>query len=94
MLLPEILDGGRDPLRWSALRAELAIRYNTYDDYPLEVALDAPDLLRAYIPFVHAQCGIREELTARTIAKLDELRTDYKRAVLRRDEWWDVDDAV
>ncbi|AKS35836.1 hypothetical protein [Mycolicibacterium goodii] len=94
MLLPELLGGRHDPLRWSALRAELAIRYDTYDDYPLEVALDVPDLLRAFIPFAHAQCGIRDELTAQTVATLDELRSGYKRAVLRRDEPWDVDDAV
>jgi hypothetical protein len=60
----------------------------------LEVKLDAPDLLRAFIPYAHAQSGIRDELTSRTLAILDALRSNYKREVLREAVHWDLDDAV
>lgn len=62
---------------------------------PVEVALDAPDLLRAFIPYVHSQSGIRDELTERTIAVIDELRSGYKREVLRQQQnEWFHDEAV
>lgn len=64
-LLLELLEDDRDPLRWSAARVEQAMR-STPDHYyrlPLEVALDVPDLLRAFIPLAHVQTGIRDELT-------------------------------
>jgi hypothetical protein len=96
-LLLELFDTGTgDPLRWSAARVERAIGGAAYiDDFiPLEVALDAPDLLRAFIPYAHAQSGIREELTSRTLAVVDALRSSYKREVLRQAKYWDLDDAV
>ena len=88
--------GTGDPLRWSAARVERAIGETTYfeDSIPLEVVLDAPDLLRAFIPFAHAQSGIRDELTSRTLAVIDALRSSYKRDVLRRANYWGLDDAV
>jgi hypothetical protein len=61
---------------------------------PLEIALDAPDLLRAFIPYAHAQRGIRDELTLRTLAVVDAMRSSYKREVLRLAKFWDLDDAV
>ena len=60
----------------------------------MEVVLDAPDLLRAFVPFAHAQSGIRDELTSRTLAAIDALRTDYKRKVLREANYWWLDEAV
>lgn len=96
-LLLELFDTGTgDPLRWSAARVELAVGGTPYlDDYiPLEVALDVPDLLRAFIPYAHAQSGIRDELTCRTLAMVDALRLTYKREVLRQAKRWDLDDAV
>jgi hypothetical protein len=60
----------------------------------LEVALDAPDLLRAFIPYAHAQSGIRDGLTAQTLATVDALRSSYKREVLRQAKYWGLDDAV
>jgi len=96
-LLLELFETGTgDPLRWSAARVERALGGTTYlnDRIPLEVALDAPDLLRAFIPYAHAQSGIRDELTSNTLAMVDELRTSYKREVLRRAEYWGLDDAV
>lgn len=95
-LLLELLDDDRDPSRWSAARVEGAIGGTQYfDDWiPLEVALDAPDLLRAFIPFAHAQSGIRDELTSQTVAVLDELRSSYKREMLSQAEYLGLDDAV
>lgn len=96
-LLLELFDtGSGNPLRWSATRVELAMGSTSYgDDYiPLEVALDAPDLLRAFIPYAHAQSGIRDELTSRALAVIDELRSSYKREVLRQAKYWGFDDAV
>jgi hypothetical protein len=57
-LLLELFETGTgDPLRWSAARVEGVIGGTPYseDSFPLEVALDAPDLLRAFIPYAHAQ---------------------------------------
>ncbi|BBX27404.1 hypothetical protein GCM10009632_39470 [Mycolicibacterium alvei] len=96
LLLELIETGCGDPLRWSEVRVERAIGSPYYDDSytPLEVVLDAPDLLRAFIPFAHAQSGIREELTAHTIAVIDQLRSRYKKDILRQAEnYWSLDDA-
>jgi hypothetical protein len=95
MLLQLFESGTGDPLRWSAIRIERTIGTTPFleDGIPLEVVLDAPDLLRAFIPFAHAQSGIRDELTTRTLAVIDELRSSYKRKVLREAEYWWLDDA-
>jgi hypothetical protein len=96
-LLLELFDTGTgDPLRWSAARVEQALGGSAYSEdwIPLEVALDAPDLLRAFIPYAHAQSGIRDELTSRTLAMVDALRSSYKREVLREAKYWGLDDAV
>jgi hypothetical protein len=96
-LLLELFETGTcDPLRWSAARVEQAIGGAPYseDSIPLEVALDAPDLLRAFIPYAHAQSGIRDELTSRTLAMVDALRASYKREVLRQAKYWGLGDAV
>jgi hypothetical protein len=96
-LLLELFECGTgDPLRWSAARVEQAIGGTPFgdDSIPLEVALDAPDLLRAFIPYAHAQSGIRDELTSRTLAMVDALRSSYKREVLRQAKYWGLDDAV
>jgi hypothetical protein len=96
-LLLELFETGTgDPLRWSAARVEHAISAAHYSEHslPLEVELDAPDLLRAFIPYAHAQSGIRDELTARTLATVDALRSSYKRKVLRYAHNWGLDDAV
>ncbi len=95
MLLDLFESGTGDPLRWSEARVERAISVMSYfgDRFPLEVALDAPDLLRAFIPFAHAQSGIRDELTSRTLAAIDELRSNYKRDVLKKADYWWLDDA-
>ena len=96
MLLKLFEAGTGDPLRWSATRVERAIGDTPYlvESFPLEVVLDVPDLLRAFIPFAHAQSGIREALTSRTLAAIDELRSSFKREVLREADYWWLDDAV
>jgi hypothetical protein len=96
-LLLELFETGTgDPLRWSAARVEQAIGGTPYseDSIPLEVALDAPDLLRAFVPYAHAQSGIRDEMTSRALAMVDALRSSYKREVLRQAKYWGLDDAV
>ena len=97
-LLAELLDTGTgDPLRWSAARVERALDdpSDYGDGMPVEVALDAPDLLRAFVPYAHAQSGIRDELTARALAVIDELRSTYKREALRQEQCrWLDDEAV
>jgi len=96
-LLLELFETGTgDPLRWSTARVRSAIGSARYveDRVPLDVALDAPDLLRAFIPYAHAQSGIRDELTSRTLAMVDALRSSYKREVLRQAKYWGLDDAV
>ena len=96
-LLLELFETGTDdPLRWSPARVELAIGGTPYveDRFPLEVELDAPDLLRAFIPYAHAQSGMRDELTSQTLAAVDALRSSYKREVLSQAKYWGLDDAV
>ncbi|KAA0087225.1 hypothetical protein CIW52_04280 [Mycolicibacterium sp. P9-64] len=96
-LLLELFEtGAGDPLRSSSARVEQALGSASYNDVemPLEVALDAPDLLRAFIPYAHAQSGIRDELTSRSLAMVDAVRSSYKRDVLRQAEYWHLDDAV
>ena len=74
-LLVALLDVARDPLRWSVARVGRALGESHYD-VPVKLALHAPDLLRAFIPFAHAQSGIRAELTAEALAAIDDITTD------------------
>ncbi|WP_036426970.1 MULTISPECIES: hypothetical protein [unclassified Mycobacterium] len=88
--------GTEDPLRWSETRVRDVLRNPSYydDDTPLEVALDIPDLLRAFIPYAHAQSGIGDELTSRSLAVIDELRSSYRRELMREaHEFWGYDDV-
>ena len=75
--------GTGDPLRWSAARLRpLLSEAPTEVDVPLDVRLALPELLREYVPFAHAQSGIRQELTAEALAAVDEMADDYRAAVL------------
>ena len=78
---------------WRVAQAIGSAHHYDYYRIPLEIALDAPDLLRAFIPFAHAQSGIRDELTSRTLAAIDALRSSYKREVLKEAEYWGYLDA-
>jgi hypothetical protein len=92
-VLDSLIDrGAGDPMRWSAHR----IRYMLSgfpDDFeePLETVLRVPSLLRAFVPFAHVHSGIREELTAETLAAIDEVQKsveDRIRGGLQ--EYWDT----
>ena len=88
--------GTEDPLRWSETRVRDVLRNPSYydDSTPLEVELDVPDLLRAFIPYAHAQSGIGAELTSRTLAVIDQLRSSYRRELMREaHEFWGYDDV-
>ena len=88
--------GAEDPLRWSETRVRDVMRNPSYydDGTPVEVALDVPDLLRAFIPYAHAQSGIRDELTSKTLAVIDELRPSYRHEILTEArELWGYDEA-
>lgn len=94
VILGELLDTGcGDPLRWSAPRVSEVLAWPDLDDYVcVECRLDVPDILRAFIPFVHAKSGIREGLTAEALTVIDEMRLPYKRDVLRGAGYYDADD--
>jgi hypothetical protein len=79
-----IEEGTGDPLRWSTARlSQLHNGAVVYDDViPVEVQLELPELLRAFVPFAHAESGIRQELTAEALAAIDEVADDYRAAVL------------
>ncbi len=77
--------GAGDPLRWSAVSVEIALDWLPRKVVGLEGQLAlAPGLLRALIPYGHAERGIRHELTARALTTLDRLEPDFFRRVARR----------
>lgn len=88
-LLDISIDAGTgDPLRWSSARLArlLAGGFVTPELIPAEVQADLPRLLRAYVPFAHAEAGIRDELTAEALAAIDEFADDYRASVLDDDQ--------
>lgn len=84
VLLRELWDTGcGDPLRWSSSRMSDILRSRFHDyDLPLEIVVDAPALLRAFVPFAHGQSGIAQHLTDETIATIDRLGLGYRRELL------------
>jgi hypothetical protein len=79
-----IEEGTGDPLRWSSARLkqllDAAVAYP--EDIPVELQLDLPELLRAFVPFAHAESGIRQELTTDALAAIDEAADGYRATVL------------
>ena len=75
--------GPGDPLRWSPVAVEILLA----DWIPRKIVADvaylaqAPDLLRAFIRFSHAERGIRSELTEETLAAVDELEPEYQATI-------------
>ena len=75
--------GPGDPLRWSPVAVEILLA----DWIPRKIVSEvgflakAPDLLRAFIRYCHAERGIRPELTATTLAAVDEYEPDYQRVI-------------
>ena len=70
----------------------LRSRFNE-DDLPLEIVLDAPALLRAFVPFAHGQSGIAQHLTDEAVATIDRLGLGYRRELLANVVEHDDDDA-
>jgi hypothetical protein len=79
-----IEEGTGDPLRWSAPRLRQLLEGPVgYDQtVPLEVQLDLPELLGAFVPYAHAHSGIRLELTTEALAAIAEAADDYRAAVI------------
>ena len=75
--------GPGDPLRWSPVAVEIIL----VDWIPRKLVDDvvylskAPDLLRAFVRFCHAERGIRPELTRDTLAAIDLYEPDYHRTI-------------
>jgi hypothetical protein len=92
-VLDSLMDQGTgNPMRWSAYR----IRYTLSgfpDDFeePLETVLRVPALLRAFVPFAHERSGIGAELTAQTLAMIDEVQKGFEERVRSGlQEYWDT----
>jgi len=75
--------GPGDPLRWSPVAVEILL----LDWIPRKIVAEAaflakaPDLLRAFIRFSHAERGIRAALTAETLATVDSFEPDYQQII-------------
>lgn len=83
-----------DPLRWSTerLRQLLDGAVAFEGDVTLDVQLMLPELLLAFVPFAHAEAGIRQELTAEALAVIAEQADDYREMVSDEAEYWQSDD--
>ncbi|TQN42133.1 hypothetical protein FHU33_1527 [Blastococcus colisei] len=75
--------GPGDPLRWSPTSVEILLT----DWIPRKIVADvgylakAPDLLRAFIRFAHAERGLRAELTTDTLAAVDDWEPEYQQTI-------------
>jgi hypothetical protein len=90
-------EGTGDPLRWSEARLrQLLARVIVDDDYiPVQAQLRAPELLHAFVPFAHAESGIRQELTAEALTAIHEAADDHRAVVLeeaREQGYYDDED--
>ena len=75
--------GPGDPLRWSAVKVEMLLA-----DWiprkivaPAQYLAKAPELLRAFIRFVHADVGLRSDLTDETLAAIDACEPQYQQTI-------------
>ena len=75
--------GPGEPLKWSPVRIEILL-----DDWlprkivaPAEYLAKAPDLLRAFIRFAHAEVGIRSELTQEALSAVDHWEPVYQETI-------------
>jgi len=48
---------------------------------PAQYLAKAPELLRAFVPFAHAESGVRAELTDETLAAIDACAPQYQRVI-------------
>ena len=72
-----------DPMRWSTVKVELLLM-----DWlprkivaPAEYLAKAPDLLRAFVRFAHAEVGVRAGLTLETLTAIDEWEPEYQKII-------------
>jgi hypothetical protein len=78
-----IEEGTGDPLRWSEARLSQLLSTALYDDdLPMEVQLGVPELLLAFVPFAHAESGIRQALTAEASTAIGALADHYRSKVV------------
>jgi hypothetical protein len=75
--------GPGDPLLWSLVKVEILL-----DDWiprkivaPAEYLAKAPELLRAFIRFAHADVGLRSDLTDETLAAIDDWEPQYQQTI-------------
>ncbi len=75
--------GPGDPLRWSPVAVEILLA----DWIPRKIVASpgylskAPELLRVFIRFSHAEGNIRPALTDQTLAAVDEYEPEYQRVI-------------
>jgi hypothetical protein len=75
--------GPGDPMRWSPVAVEILL----VNWIPRKIVADseflakAPDLLRSFIRFCHAERGIRSELTVSTLEAVDRYEPEYQRVI-------------
>lgn len=75
--------GPGDPLRWSPVAVEILLN----DWLPRKVVADvafltrAPDLLRGFIRFAHAERDLRDALTAETLEAVEACEDEYQRVI-------------
>ncbi len=75
--------GPGDPMRWSPVNVEMLLA----DWIPRKVVADAeflskaPELLRAFVRFCHAERGIRIGLTSETLKSIDRWEPEYQRII-------------
>jgi Domain of unknown function (DUF6398) len=75
--------GPGDPLRWSPVKVEIL-----FGDWlprkvvaPADYLAKAPELLRAFVRFTHAEVGLRSELTDEALAAIDVSESEYLRVI-------------
>ncbi|MFV8301025.1 DUF6398 domain-containing protein [Mycolicibacterium fortuitum] len=75
--------GPGDPLRWSGVQVEIL-----FMDWlprkvvaPTDYLANAPELLRAFVRFVHNESGVRAELTEQTLGAIDAYAPQYQEAI-------------
>jgi hypothetical protein len=75
--------GSGDPMRWSPPKIEILM----LDWIPRKIVADAsylakaPDVLRAFVRFAHAESGIREGLTDDALHAIDSFETEYQQII-------------
>lgn len=90
-IIEAILDHGDDPLRWSPVTVEVLMVDHLPDDIDLDAELlrQAPDLLRAFIGYAHAERSIPAALTEVTIDAVDRWLPDLLGGIDELDGGWD-----